>query len=170
MKIKVEFYRTRSEDDAHAIVGRETEEATYLEDVIRIARALPLSLSMPQRPDPRTITDADGNNPYSVRFDMPNHPNKGLDSKQTTHRTRPLRRGAIGDQFGRRIGTDRSWTVYHVFTGIPARIGGCPSTGLNRSDATKHMMSLNIRYERRRLSWRLMGFGGNPGDIDGVRP
>ena len=31
MKIVIEFYRTRQEDDAHAIVGRETDEATDLQ-------------------------------------------------------------------------------------------------------------------------------------------
>ncbi|QFI70095.1 hypothetical protein [Sinorhizobium alkalisoli] len=27
-------------------------------------------------------------------------------------------------QYGRRIDADRSWAVYHVFTGAPARVGG----------------------------------------------
>lgn len=42
--------------------------------------------------------------------------------------------GAPGDesegrQFGRRIEADRSWTVYHVFTGVPARQDGHTMTG-----------------------------------------
>lgn len=52
-------------------------------------------------------------------------------------------RDAINHQFGRRIETDRSWTVYHVFTGTPAHVGGQAMTGLTRSDATSGMMSLN---------------------------
>ncbi|ODR88096.1 hypothetical protein A8M32_26395 [Sinorhizobium alkalisoli] len=30
----------------------------------------------------------------------------------------------MDDQCGRRIDADRSWAVYHVFTGAPARVGG----------------------------------------------
>lgn len=50
-----------------------------------------------------------------------------------------------GHQYGRRIEADRSWTVYHVFTGVPARSGGDAMTGLSRSDATHSMLSLNQR-------------------------
>lgn len=59
-------------------------------------------------------------------------------------------RDGINLQFGRRIETDRSWTVYHVFTGIPARVGGQTMTGLTQSDATNGMMSLNLRNTGRR--------------------
>lgn len=55
---------------------------------------------------------------------------------------------SAGHQFGRRIETDRSWTVYHVFTGIPANADGASMTGLTRSDATHRMMSLNTRFKR----------------------
>jgi hypothetical protein len=48
-------------------------------------------------------------------------------------------------QYGRRIEADRSWTVYHVFTGVAARTGGDDMTGLSRSQATSRMMSLNLR-------------------------
>ncbi|WEX75780.1 hypothetical protein PYH37_000791 [Sinorhizobium numidicum] len=48
-------------------------------------------------------------------------------------------------QYGRRIEADRSWTVYHVFTGVPARIGGNTMVGLSRSGATEGMLSLNRR-------------------------
>ena len=54
-------------------------------------------------------------------------------------------RDAIDHQFGRRIEADRSWTVYHVFTGIPVHVDGQAMTGLTRSDATSGMMSLNLR-------------------------
>ena len=53
-------------------------------------------------------------------------------------------------QYGRRIETDRSWTVYHVYTGAPARIDGDAMSGLSRSEATESMLSLNKRNLRRR--------------------
>ena len=60
MKIVIEFYRTRDADDAHAVVGRESAEATDLQSAIELARQLALRLEMPQQPDAMTITDADG--------------------------------------------------------------------------------------------------------------
>ena len=65
MKIVIEFYRTRDADDAHAVVGRETEEAVDLDDAIEVARLLSRTLDMPQRPDAMTITDANGATLYS---------------------------------------------------------------------------------------------------------
>lgn len=53
-------------------------------------------------------------------------------------------------QYGRRVEADHSWTVYHVFTGIPAHRDGGAMTGLNRSDATRGMLSLNQRNAERR--------------------
>ncbi len=47
--------------------------------------------------------------------------------------------------YGRRIEMDRSWTVYNVFSGVPADIGQGLMTGLSRADATDKMMSLNRR-------------------------
>nr|WP_246704623.1 hypothetical protein [Rhizobium sp. P32RR-XVIII] len=60
-------------------------------------------------------------------------------------------------QYGRRVESDRSWTVYHVFNGVPARADGHAMSGMSRSDATKGMMSFNLintgrRRERTRLS------------------
>lgn len=60
MKVVIEFYRTRDEDDAHAVVGRETVEANDLDEAIEIARQLSQSLDMPQRPDAVTIRDTAG--------------------------------------------------------------------------------------------------------------
>ena len=57
----------------------------------------------------------------------------------------------IDDHFGRRIEADRSWSVYHVFTGVPARAGGRSMIGLNRSEATRQMLFLNRRNERLRI-------------------
>ncbi|EHK54051.1 hypothetical protein [Allomesorhizobium alhagi] len=48
-------------------------------------------------------------------------------------------------QYGRRVEIDRSWTVYHVFTGVAARVGNDDLIGLSRSQATSRMMSLNLR-------------------------
>ena len=56
-------------------------------------------------------------------------------------------------QVGRRIEADRSWTVYHVFTGIPAHVGGAIMIGLTRADATKNMLDLNRRNAERRRNW-----------------
>ncbi|PBC00899.1 hypothetical protein [Mesorhizobium sp. WSM3860] len=53
-------------------------------------------------------------------------------------------------QYGRRVEADRSWTVYHVFTGIPAHVNGASMIGLSRSEATKNMLSLNLRNSERR--------------------
>ena len=56
-------------------------------------------------------------------------------------------RDSTHHQYGRRIEADRSWSIYHVFTGVPARIGGCTMTGLSRSEATRGMMALNRHNE-----------------------
>lgn len=65
MKIRIEFYRTRDADDAHAVIGTETADAEDREDAIRIARQFSLSLDMPQRADAVTITGADGATIYT---------------------------------------------------------------------------------------------------------
>ena len=39
----------------------------------------------------------------------------------------------VAVQYGRRVEADRSWPVYHVFTGVPAREHDRPMTGLCRS-------------------------------------
>lgn len=64
---------------------------------------------------------------------------------------------SMDHHYGRRIETDRSWTVYHVFTGVAAIIDGASMTGLSGPDATDGMLSLNHRNaarqrERNRLS------------------
>lgn len=56
--------------------------------------------------------------------------------------------------YGRRIEADRSWTVYHVFTGVPARIDGNTMIGLTQRVATDGMLSLNRRNEARRRHGR----------------
>ena len=58
---------------------------------------------------------------------------------------------AMDHHYGRRVEADRSWSVYHVFTGAPADIEGHSMTGLSRSEATDGMLSLNRHSEGRRL-------------------
>jgi hypothetical protein len=53
------------------------------------------------------------------------------------------------DQFGRRVEFDRSWTIYHVFTGVPARVDGLALTNLSGSAASDGMLSLNRRNVKR---------------------
>jgi hypothetical protein len=57
-------------------------------------------------------------------------------------------RDATSHQYGRRVEADRSWTVYHVFTGVPAHADDRPMTGLSRSVATESMLTLNGRHGR----------------------
>jgi hypothetical protein len=57
-------------------------------------------------------------------------------------------------QYGRRIERDGSWSIYHVFTGVPAKIHDHSMIGLSRSFATEGMLSLNrgnegCRHERK---------------------
>jgi hypothetical protein len=56
-------------------------------------------------------------------------------------------------QYGRRVEADRSWTVYHVFTGIPAYIDGAQLIGLTRMHATESMLDLNRRNAEARKVW-----------------
>ena len=64
MQFVIEFYRTRKQDDAHAVIGRESAEAVDLEHAIQIAgvlaKTLAKTLAMPQHPDFVSIADAAG--------------------------------------------------------------------------------------------------------------
>jgi hypothetical protein len=53
-------------------------------------------------------------------------------------------------QYGRRVETDTSWSIYHVFSGVPATFGGQSLVGLSRSAATEGMLALNRRNDGRR--------------------
>lgn len=44
---------------------------------------------------------------------------------------------------GRRVEKDGSWTMYHVFTGVPARVDNRVMIGLTRAEATTTMMRRN---------------------------
>ncbi|MBL0373870.1 hypothetical protein JJB09_17745 [Rhizobium sp. KVB221] len=46
-------------------------------------------------------------------------------------------------RFGRRVETDRTWTIFHVFTGEPARYGTWTMKGLNAMDASRVLRTLN---------------------------
>lgn len=59
-------------------------------------------------------------------------------------------RAPSDEQYGRRIEADRSWTIYNVFTGVPASQEGQEFMGLSRSVATDGMLSLNRRNDVRR--------------------
>jgi hypothetical protein len=74
-------------------------------------------------------------------------------------------------QYGRRVEIDRSWTVYHVFTGVAARVGNDDLIGLSRSQATSRMMSLNLRNaecRQQRISLRALARDGS-GEAVGCR-
>lgn len=73
MEVTIEFYRTRSRDDAHAVIGRVTRQAVDLQDAVEIAQSLSQSLAMPQRPDAVTICDAAGRQIYSHNFHEANN-------------------------------------------------------------------------------------------------
>jgi hypothetical protein len=60
----------------------------------------------------------------------------------------------LSDIFARRIEADRSWTVYHAFTGVPAVIAGRAVVGLSRQAATDRMLAMN-RVERGRRMDRM---------------
>ena len=57
-------------------------------------------------------------------------------------------------QFGRRVEMDHSWTIYQVFTGVPARVDGLALTDLSGSAATDGMLSLNRRNVKRQQKER----------------
>ena len=69
MKVVIEFYRIRDADNAHAVVGQETAEASDRDAAIKKAHELAETLNMPQRPDGMLIADSDGNEIYSHTFE-----------------------------------------------------------------------------------------------------
>lgn len=68
--------------------------------------------------------------------------------------------------YGRRVEADRSWTVYHVFTGAPARVRGGVMIGLSRSDATRRMLSLNHSSVERRKQRNNLPSGKRPASCE----
>lgn len=78
----------------------------------------------------------------------------------------------IDHLYGRRIEPDRTWTIYHVFTGVPAHVGGHAMMGLSRLQAGKNMLALNLCNERRRQERTDMHSGSSPRDpeTEAARP
>ncbi|PSH70265.1 hypothetical protein CU102_04065 [Phyllobacterium brassicacearum] len=66
-----------------------------------------------------------------------------------------LHRFSMHHHYGRRIEPNRSWTVYHVYTGLPADMGKHSTTGLNETTATAMMISLNANNAERRRAARI---------------
>jgi hypothetical protein len=48
-----------------------------------------------------------------------------------------------GYQYGKRIEVDGRWTIYHVFTGVPAQFGPWEMVHLNESTARRTLNTLN---------------------------
>lgn len=61
-----------------------------------------------------------------------------------------LGRSSMYHNYGRRVEADGSWTIYHVFTGVPAAIENRLLTGLAEPEATATMVGLNSRNAQRR--------------------
>jgi hypothetical protein len=48
--------------------------------------------------------------------------------------------------YGSRVEADRSWSVYHVFTGVPAAVAGRAMVGLDRTTATEFILAMNVDH------------------------
>ncbi|MEA1671925.1 hypothetical protein [Nitrospirillum sp. BR 11163] len=71
MKAVIEFYRTRPQDDAHAVVGREIVDVVDFQDAVKLAWSMARTLDMPQRPDFLAVSDTDGKTLYSCLIGLP---------------------------------------------------------------------------------------------------
>jgi hypothetical protein len=49
----------------------------------------------------------------------------------------------VGYQYGKRVEVDGSWTVYHVFTGVPAQFGSWDTVQLDAKTAVRALRILN---------------------------
>jgi hypothetical protein len=57
---------------------------------------------------------------------------------------------SMHSEYGKRVEPDGSWTIYHVFSGIPATIGGNLMDDMNAKDALDQMTNTNTgNYTRR---------------------
>jgi hypothetical protein len=174
MDVTIEFYRTRERDEAHAVLGRVERQAVDVAGAIEIARSLLFTLEMPQQPDAVAIYDAGGKQLYCrvvnrrtngirpAAGSLPIARKEDIDMNNRTNvpgkRDGPADRGTGKDgvadsmdhHYGLRVEADRSWTVYHVFTGVPADVGGRTMVGLGQAAATGNMLSMNLRNASRR--------------------
>ncbi|WP_346907112.1 hypothetical protein [uncultured Roseibium sp.] len=57
---------------------------------------------------------------------------------------------SMHSEYGKRVENDGSWTVYHVFTGGPATIGGDLMQGMNAKNAQDQMTRTNADNTIRR--------------------
>jgi hypothetical protein len=62
------------------------------------------------------------------------------------------RQDSMHSEYGKRIENDGSWTIYHVFTGGPATIGGDLMQGMNAKNAQDQMTSTNAGNSIRRAA------------------
>jgi hypothetical protein len=63
--------------------------------------------------------------------------------------------GHPNHHYGRRIEANKSWTVYHVFSGVPADFGRGSMIELSEKEATTMMISLNANNAERRRAIKL---------------
>lgn len=56
---------------------------------------------------------------------------------------RPVPHAKGGYRFGRRVENDGTWTIYHVFSGEPAKYGSWNMSGLNVRTAARALRILN---------------------------
>ena len=59
---------------------------------------------------------------------------------------------SMHSEYGKRIESDGSWTIYHVFSGIPATIGGNLMQDMNANDALDQMTKTNAGNSTRRAA------------------
>lgn len=59
-------------------------------------------------------------------------------------------RHSMYNNYGRRVEADGSWTIYHVFSGVPAVLESRLMTRLCETEATTTMIHLNARNAHRR--------------------
>ena len=59
---------------------------------------------------------------------------------------------SMHSEYGKRVETNGSWTIYHVFTGSPATIGGNLMQNMDANDALDQMRKTNADNSIRRAS------------------
>lgn len=59
---------------------------------------------------------------------------------------------SMHSEYGKRVEADGSWTIYHVFTGSPATIGGDLMEDMNAEDALDQMTKTNADNSTRRAA------------------
>jgi hypothetical protein len=129
-------------DASNALIGT---------DISQVTRNPPIAKSEAVRKGlmggrkPRT-TEVVGGNPKDIETEL-DRPALAISIWENEGGAQPS--NAPDGQFGRRVEIDNSWTVYHVFTGVPARIDGLALTNLSGLTATDSMLSLNRRDVKR---------------------